>query len=926
MHQFSRRLIGMLLAVLLLTSLFSVCSFSADEVEKPPYITHGTCGDPTKTDVEYYVFDDGSIAFFKTGTSGVIKDYEPEGGMPSAPWYDLTVQTTAATFQSTKIAFESGITTIGAYDFYLPSSLTGMLKPMLRTGSIEFPDSLTTIGAHAFENQMKLEKLTFPQNLTTIGEDAFKGCTALYGIDYYGDPSRLTWNVGTAFSQLVTVHIKPAYESQLDSLNRTYQQYNITFVANLHSTIEGDGIERNINISMGQENSGVFGGAAPFVIVGTFFGQKKSVTYGSNGFATAIKVGDQYYLLENNSSKNLYAPVIKTGGYVDTLDKTQQSPLQLELSHEYIGKNIVKVKYKLTNSGSTTISNFKLGSTGDIKIGADDYAAIHPLKENGTQIGFYMTSTKDYDTDDNGNAATLGFIAKNVAGSSANATYYFGPVAANSTGSATGAYRHRLFPERIFSQGTGATSVELTQTTDSGVSYYWDIDKIDAGESKEYAVLFSVYGSNTTAATENQGQEMVTEKEKTYHTVTWDYNFDGDYNAATNSGDSYKMLVEHIDGTKIPFYPAETPQKPRTVEAEFTFKKWVTGQNGTEVTSTTMPQCSGGDATFYAEYEQHNEVFFKKHSLTLQGDIGIYFYVNVAAAGLTPSQIQDGSHSISFSFSWKTTPAPYSDLTQYNITLNAANYSSLYDTSEGMFKIKCDTAVAEMSCIVHASAIVTNTTNNNVVYTDSDDYSVREYALTIIDDPSTYGSNLVNLAKAMLDYGAKAQTVFGIATGSPANEGVDYTMADVTPETIDNAVKSANPLVNEGNGQSVMTENTDAFGCDYAGATVVFLTKTTLRLYYTVNNQGLYDTYKNTTVNFTNNEEKAPYMMFELSNIAASQLDTLQTLTIAGQTYHYSVLDYSKNVLNNPKANTANKNLAKATYWYNYFANLYFGN
>ena len=53
--------------------------------------------------------------------------------------------------------------------------------------------------------------------------------------------------------------------------------------------------------------------------------------------------------------------------------------------------------YTLTNTGSTVLNNIMVGGTGDIKIGADDFAAINPLMEGDKQVGFYMKSTKDFD-------------------------------------------------------------------------------------------------------------------------------------------------------------------------------------------------------------------------------------------------------------------------------------------------------------------------------------------------------------------------------------------------------------------------------------------------------------------------------------------------------------------------------------------------
>jgi hypothetical protein len=364
----------------------------------------------------------------------------------------------------------------------------------------------------------------------------------------------------------------------------------------------------------------------------------------------------------------------------------------------------------------------------------------------------------------------------------------------------------------------------------------------------------------------------------------------------------------------VPEYTGETPQSS-TDPLKFTFAGWT--PEISEVTENTE---------YTATYSPKK--LFVGHSLTLQGDIGIYFYLDVNAAGITPEDIINGNNSIAISYSWKTSPAPYTDLSVDNIVLDKAYYEAhpdIYDNysdspTRGLFKVKCNTAVAEMSCIVNADADVKDN-SSAVIYTESNEYCVREYGLNIINNPEKFGPDLVNLAKAMLDYGAKAQVVFGIATNSPANADIDYTMQNVTSAMIEEAVSAANGNMS----QSDMRANTSAFGAQYYGTTIVYLTKTTLRHYYTVTDQGAFDAAKNSTGSFVFSDRKDPYMMFELPNIAANHLDTLQSLPIGGQTYYYSVLDYSKSILSNANSSQANRDLAAATYWYNHFANIYLG-
>lgn len=214
--------------------------------------------------------------------------------------------------------------------------------------------------------------------VASIGADAFRGCTKLAHIDLFGDPSRLNWaDDSNPFTQQVTCHIQPAYESQLETLQARYQDKHIKFEANLYydnSMLENN-VKRNIKGYIAQENINILGGAAPFVVVGTFSGAKKSVTHGSNGFASCVKIGDTYYVHTNNNSRSLnQATMNSLTGVVTSLSQTDHPTLKLQTTYEYVGSNIVKLIYTLKNEGGTPIDNVMLGGTGDIKIGADDYA------------------------------------------------------------------------------------------------------------------------------------------------------------------------------------------------------------------------------------------------------------------------------------------------------------------------------------------------------------------------------------------------------------------------------------------------------------------------------------------------------------------------------------------------------------------------
>ena len=71
-----------------------------------------------------------------------------------------------------KVIIPDGITSIGAFAFFICSSLT----------SITIPNSVTSIGREAFEGCASLTSITIPDSVTNIGDRAFEGCSSLTSI------------------------------------------------------------------------------------------------------------------------------------------------------------------------------------------------------------------------------------------------------------------------------------------------------------------------------------------------------------------------------------------------------------------------------------------------------------------------------------------------------------------------------------------------------------------------------------------------------------------------------------------------------------------------------------------------------------------------------------------------------------------------
>ena len=282
---------------------------------------------------------------------------------------------------------------------------------------------------------------------------------------------------------------------------------------------------------------------------------------------------------------------------------------------------------------------------------------------------------------------------------------------------------------------------------------------------------------------------------------------------------------------------------------------------------------------------------FAGHSISLNGDIGLNYFLD------------------------ETTQGAQLHCEWYNKTFDHTVTEADYDAASGYYKVQVNVAVAEMNCPV--TATLTNADGDSI----TDVYSVRDYADVILDSESDFSNGyvaangaekygvLVDLIKKTLDYGAKAQTRFGVTDYELANTGVDYTMQQITA----NHIKTK---------KTDMTKDLDKVGLNYVGTSIVFLSQTTLRHYYVISDARLFEQAKE-TANF-DFVDKGHRICFEQKDIAAAQLDVAQIFRLGDTTYNYSVLDYCKLVLADESKSQADRELAMATYWYNDAAKAYF--
>ena len=377
----------------------------------------------------------------------------------------------------------------------------------------------------------------------------------------------------------------------------------------------------------------------------------------------------------------------------------------------------------------------------------------------------------------------------------------------------------------------------------------------------------------------------------TIYTVTW---MDDD-NRTVLDEETYYVGV-------TPTYKDGTPTKAAHDQYTYTFSGWSPAISPVKE-----------DVTYTATYTQ-SERLFCYHSLTLNGDIGLNFYLNVDEATITTGS------GVVVDFAWNVEGTPKSA----SAVLDKSNY--ITKNSKRYYKATVSLPAAEMTYQIHASAKI-----NGVLQSETDIYRIKDYADVILTDSAfaekytaaetAEGRNgeqrladLRQLVNTMLDYGAKAQIVFGRNTGDLANKGIDYSMPNVSANDISTATID-------------MDTNLDQTGLSYYSASVVFLSKSTLRYYFTIADQSKFNavkssvTFDGTPVTY---QTKGSYIYFDCPDIAAAKLDEAKTIQFGELcSYSYSVLDHIRKLAENGGTQA---DLAKAMYCYNQAANTYFPN
>ena len=222
--------------------------------------------------------------------------------------------------------------------------------------------------------------------------------------------------------------------------------------------------------------------------------------------------------------------------------------------------------------------------------------------------------------------------------------------------------------------------------------------------------------------------------------------------------------------------------------------------------------------------------------------------------------------------------------------------------SEG---VKLDSGRYEFSCAVNSKQMTEPITaqffNKNGPVGDAVSKSLAEYVIALKN--STNDPALQNLLKAMLNYGAAAQTFFNYRTTALAN-------ADLTAE--EKVLVACDPTPYK------LTRGGSEPGITLAGATLELESETAIYISFRLDGSKSIDQYT-----FTVNGQKVD--TFEengrhyvvIPNLGAHRLDEMFTVQCGGIYINYGALSYVKQVYDKADASQAWRDVVTALYRYN---------
>ncbi|MBQ8134914.1 MAG: PKD domain-containing protein [Clostridia bacterium] len=385
-------------------------------------------------------------------------------------------------------------------------------------------------------------------------------------------------------------------------------------------------------------------------------------------------------------------------------------------------------------------------------------------------------------------------------------------------------------------------------------------------------------------------------------------------------GDTVKIRANAaggIGGIEYQFSVSDGSKSASNSTGEFEFTPSNAGNYTVTITATDTggrsSSCDTNEITVKEKYVDNSDNDFDQNdttklagnSLSLDGDIGINFYMI-----LSDDVVKYKDHA----YMQFTLP----DGTVQKVEVDKADKDTTTTAGKTYYVFRCDVAAKEMTDTIKAQVFL----NGNAVSKEYN-YSVKDYANALINNSSSNADyeKAKDLVSAMLDYGAYSQAYFKYNTNNPAaefNETTKAKISKVTAATIDKKYESSTTVL--------------PGGVEFSCVNLELKSTTTLNLYFS-NKSGKTLTFTDSDGNKFDQKDNNGYTQVVIPNIAAKDLDedfkVIVTADGDSTDYYvtYSPMIYCYNVLNRELSATRTqelKDLIGALYLYNKAANDYF--